>query len=149
MRFMIIRKSDANMETGALPDKALLAAIGRYYQDMRDAGVLLAGEWLRPTAKSARIVATQGKQTVVDGPFTELKELIAGFILIEVSSLEEAIRWARRCPTLTGAVDAQAEIRQVVEASDFPTDYAEPLTLHASKRMATDAEKLVRTPTTA
>jgi hypothetical protein len=143
MRFMIIRKSDANMETGALPDKALLAAVGQYYEDMRKAGILLAGEWLRPTAKSARIVATQNKQTIVDGPFTELKELIAGFILIEVPSLEEAIRWARRCPTLTGAVDAQAEIRQVLEASDFPADCAEPLTLHASKRMAAEAEKLL------
>jgi Uncharacterized protein conserved in bacteria len=148
MRFMIIRKSDANMETGALPDKALLAAVGRYYQDMRDAGVLLAGEWLRPTANSARIVASQNKQTVVDGPFTELKELIAGFILIEVPGLEEAIRWARRCPTLTGAVDAQAEIRQVLEASDFPADCAEPLTLHASNRMATEAEKLLEHQTT-
>lgn len=145
MRFMIIRKSDANMETGALPDKALLAAVGQYYEDMRKAGILLAGEWLRPTAKSARIVATQGKQTVVDGPFTELKELIAGFIVIEVPSLEEAIRWARRCPTLTGAVDAQAEVRQVLEASDFPSDCAEPLTLHASKRMAADAENLLQT----
>jgi hypothetical protein len=148
MRFMIIRKSDANMETGALPDKALLAAVGRYYQDMRDAGVLLSGEWLRPTANSARVVATQGKQTVVDGPFTELKELIAGYILIQVPSLEEAIRWARRCPTLTGSVDAQAEIRQVVEASDFPADCAEPLTLHASRTMATEAEKLLQTQAT-
>lgn len=148
MRFMIIRKSDANMETGALPDKALLSAVGQYYEDMRKAGILLAGEWLRPTAKSARIVATQNKQTVIDGPFTELKELIAGFILIEVPSLEEAIRWARRCPTLTGAVDAQAEVRQVLEASDFPADCAEPLTLHASKTMATDAERLVQTQTT-
>ena len=149
MRFMIIRKSDANMETGALPDNALLSAVGQYYEDMREAGVLLAGEWLRPTAKSARIVASQGKQTIVDGPFTELKELIAGFIVIEVPSLEEAIRWARRCPTLTGAVDAQAEIRQVLEASDFPADCTEPLTLHASKTMAADAEKLLRTPATA
>jgi hypothetical protein len=149
MRFMIIRKSDATMESGAIPDKALLSAIGQYYQDMRDAGVLRAGEWLRPTAASARIVASQGKQTIVDGPFTELKELIAGFILIEVPSLEEAIRWARRSPTLTGAVDAQAEIRQVVEASDFPADCAEPLTLHASRTMASDAEKLLRTLATA
>jgi hypothetical protein len=149
MRFMILRRSDANMEAGALPDKALLAAVGRYYQDMRDAGVLLAGEWLRPTARSARIVASQGRQTVVDGPFTELKELIAGFILIEVPSLEEAIRWARRCPTLTGSFDAQAEVRQVLEASDFPADYAQELTLHASKTMAADAEELLRTQTAA
>jgi hypothetical protein len=144
MRFMIIRKSDANMETGALPDQTLLAAVGRYYQEMREAGVLLSGEWLRPTAQSARIIASQGKQIVVDGPFTELKELIAGYILIEVPSLEEAIRWARRCPTLTGAIDAQAEIRQVVEASDFPADCAEPLTLHASKTMAADADRMLR-----
>ncbi len=145
MRFMIIRKSDANMETGALPDKNLLAAVGQYYEDMRRSGVLLAGEWLRPTRSSARIVATEGKQTIIDGPFTELKELIAGFIMIEVPSLEEAVRWARRCPTLTGAVDAQAEIRQVLEASDFPADCAEPLTLHASGKMAADAERLLET----
>ena len=146
MRFMIIRKSDANMETGALPDKNLLAAVGQYYEDMRKAGVLLTGEWLRPTTNSARIVVTQAKQNVVDGPFTELKEVIAGFIMIEVPSLEEAIRWARRCPTLNGSFgDAQAEVRQVLEASDFPTDCAEPLTLHASKKMATDAEKLLHT----
>jgi len=145
MRFMIIRKSDAIMETGALPDKNLLAAVGQYYEDMRKAGILLTGEWLRPTTNSARIVVNQSKQTVVDGPFTELKEVIAGFIMIEVPGLEEAIRWARRCPTLNGSLgDAQAEIRQVLEAADFPTDCAEPLTLHASKKMATDAEKLLQ-----
>ena len=75
---------------------------------MRDAGILCAGEWLQPSAVSSRIVVTQGKQTVVDGPFTELKELIAGFIVIEVPSLEEAIGWASRCPTLTGAVTSRS-----------------------------------------
>jgi len=94
-----------------------------------------------------RIVASQGKQTIVDGPFTELKELIAGFILIEVPSLEEAIRWARRCPTLAGNCEAQAEIRQVLEASDFPAGVAPSSPLHASRTMAADAEKLLSTAT--
>ena len=150
MRFMIIRKADKTMEQGAgLPDKSLIGAVGRYYQEMRDAGILRAGEWLQPSAASSRIVVNQGKQTVVDGPFTELKELIAGFIVIDVPSKEEAIAWASRCPTLTGDCDVQVEIRQLIEASDFPPDYAEELTLHASKTMADDAEKLLRSQTTA
>lgn len=145
MRFMILRKADKVMEQGAgLPDKSLLGAVGRYYQDMRDAGILCAGEWLQPSARSSRILVEKGKQTIVDGPFTELKELIAGFIVIDVPSREEAIAWASRCPTLKGDCDVQVEIRQLIEASDFPADYAKELTLHASKTMAADAERLLR-----
>jgi hypothetical protein len=149
MRFMIIRKADKHMEQGAgMPDKSLLGAVGRYYQEMRDAGILRAGEWLQPSANSSRIIVNKGKQTVIDGPFTEIKELIAGFIVIDVPSREEAIAWASRCPTLTGDCDVQVEIRQLIEASDFPPDYAQELTLHASKTMADDAEKLLRIATT-
>jgi hypothetical protein len=149
MRFMIIRKADKHMEQGAgMPDKSLLGAVGRYYQEMRDAGILRAGEWLQPSANSSRIIVNKGKQTVIDGPFTEIKELIAGFIVIDVPSREEALAWASRCPTLTGDCDVQVEIRQLIEASDFPPDYAQELTLHASKTMAHDAEKLLRTATT-
>jgi hypothetical protein len=150
MRFMIIRKADKTMEQGGgLPDKSLLGAIGRYYQEMRDAGILCAGEWLQPSARSSRIIVNKGQQTVVDGPFTELKELIAGFIVVDVPSKEEAIAWARRCPTLTGDCDVQVEIRQLIEASDFPSDYAQELTMHASKTMANDAEKILQTTSVA
>jgi hypothetical protein len=145
---MILRKADKQMEQGAgLPSKELLGAIGNYYQSMRDAGILLGGEWLQPSANSSRIVINKGKQTVVDGPFTELKELVAGFIVIDVPSREEAIAWARKCPTLTGERDVEVEIRQLIEASDFPTEYAAELTKHASKTMATDAEKILQTTT--
>ncbi|WP_202925559.1 YciI family protein [Edaphobacter sp. 12200R-103] len=145
---MILRKADKQMEQGAgLPSKELLGAIGNYYQSMRDAGILLGGEWLQPSANSSRIVINKGKQTVVDGPFTELKELVAGFIVINVPSREEALAWAQKCPTLTGECDVEVEIRQLIEASDFPADYAEELTKHASKTMASDAEKNLQTTT--
>lgn len=148
MRFMILRKADKTMEQGGgLPDRSLLGAIGRYYQEMRDAGILCAGEWLQPSARSSRILVEKGRHTVVDGPFTELKELIAGFIVIDVPTREEAIAWARRCPTLTGECEVEVEIRQLIEASDFPPDYARELTLHASKTMASDAEEILRTTT--
>lgn len=150
MRFMILRKADQHMEQGAgLPDKRLLNAVGDYYQSMRDAGILLAGEWLQPSANSSRIVVNKGKQTVVDGPFTELKELVAGFIVIDVPTKEEAIAWASRCPTLAGECDVEVEVRQVIEASDFPPDYAEALTRHASQTIATDAEKSLKATTVA
>jgi hypothetical protein len=145
MRFMILRKADKHMEQGAgLPSKALLEAIGDYYQEMRDAGILLGGEWLQPSSNSSRILVNKGKQTILDGPFTELKELVAGFIVIDVPSKEEAIAWARKCPTLTGECDVEVEIRQLIEAADFPADYARELTRHASNTMAADAEKVLQ-----
>ena len=150
MRFMILRKADQHMEQGAgLPDKRLLNAVGDYYQSMRDAGILLTGEWLQPSANSSRIVVNKGRQTVVDGPFTELKELVAGFIVIDVPTKEEAIAWASRCPTLAGECDVEVEVRQVIEASDFPPDYAEALIRHASQTIAADAEKSLKTTTVA
>jgi len=145
MRFMILRKADRHMEQGAgLPDKNLLNAIGDYYQSMRDEGILLAGEWLQPSANSSRIIVNKGKQTVVDGPFAELKEVVAGFIVIDVPTRDEAIAWARRCPTLAGECDVEVEVRQLIEAADFPADYAEALTRHVSKTMAADAEKMLK-----
>ena len=144
MRFMIIRRSDQNMEAGALPDKKLMTAVGRYYQDMRDAGILLGGEWLQPSRKGARLVASEGKKTILDGPFTELKELIAGYTIIDVPSLEEAIAWAQRCPTMSGDCTTEMEIRQVYEAADFPPELAPELTLHSSERISRDAAKLLK-----
>lgn len=127
MRFMIIRSSDRNMEAGELPTKELMAAVGSYYEEMQQAGVLLAGDWLQPSSKGARIVVSGGKKTVLDGPFAEIKELIAGFLLIEVPSIEEAVAWAQRCPTLAGDSDTRMEIRQVYEVSDFPPELAAEL----------------------
>ncbi len=142
MRFMVMRKMDAQLEAGALPGKELLTAMGRYNDEMRAAGVLLDCEWLTRSSKGARVNLNEGKVTVTDGPFAEVKEMIAGFVLMECASLEEAIAWAKRCPALTEG--AEIEIRQVMEASNFPTDVVEALQAHASKKMARDAREIVR-----
>jgi len=93
MRFMILRKADPNTEAGALPNQELLAAMGQYMEDMARAGILLAGEGLRPTSEGVRVKFSRGKPTVTDGPFAEAKELIAGWSIIQVNSMEEAIEW--------------------------------------------------------
>lgn len=143
MRFMILRKSDKHMEAGALPGKELMAAVGRYYQEMRDAGILRGGDWLQPSSKGARIIARDGNKTIVDGPFTELKELIAGFTLIEVPTLEEAIAWAQRCPTLAGDCTTEMEVRQVYDAADFPENLLPELRNHCSETLARDSAALL------
>ena len=117
MRFMILLKSDKNTEAGVLPSQELLAAMGKYNEELVKAGVLLAGEGLHPSSKGARVKFSGGKRTVIDGPFTEAKELIAGFWLIQVKSKEEAIEWVKRVPFTEG--EAEIEIRQVFEADDF------------------------------
>ena len=98
MRFMIMVKADDQSEAGVLPSEELLAAMGRYNEELVRAGVLLAGEGLHPTSKGARVRFSGGRSTVIDGPFTEAKELIAGFWLIQAKSLQEAIEWAQRIP---------------------------------------------------
>lgn len=115
MRFMIIRKADAATEAGVLPTEEQLATMLAYNQELLEAGVLLAGEGLHPSAKGARITFTTGTPTVVDGPFTEAKELIAGFTMIQVRSRDEAIEWVKRWPE----TDVELELRQVFEADDF------------------------------
>jgi hypothetical protein len=123
MRFMMMIKADKNTEAGVLPSKELLAAMGEFNEEMVRAGVLLAGEGLHPSSKGARVRFSGGKRTVTDGPFTEAKELIAGFWLIQAKSKEEAVEWARRCPEPLGeGAEAEIEIRQVFEASDFPPE---------------------------
>ena len=118
MRFMILLKSDENTEAGVMPDEKLLTEMGKYNEELVKAGVMLAGEGLQPSSKGARVQFSGGKRTVIDGPFTEAKELIAGFWLIQVKSKEEAIEWVKRCPNpLDG--EAEIEIRQVFEAEDF------------------------------
>jgi len=128
MRFMMMIKADKNTEAGVLPSKELVAAMDEFNQEMVKAGVMLAGEGLHPSSRGARITFHGGgKRTVTDGPFTETKELIAGFWLIQVKSKEEAIEWASRCPDPLGPGEtAQIEIRQVFEASDFPSEIFPP-----------------------
>jgi hypothetical protein len=120
MRFMITVPANAESEAGVLPDEKLLTAMGKFNEEMVKAGVMLAGEGLQPTSKGARLKFSGGKTTVIDGPFTESKELIAGFWIIQVKSKEEAIAWMKRAPFGDGTV---LEIRQVFETEDFaPSD---------------------------
>jgi hypothetical protein len=118
MRFMLIVKADKNSEAGILPSEELLAEMGKYNEELVKAGVLLAGEGLHPSSKGARVRFSGSKRTVIDGPFTEAKELIAGFWLIQVKSKEEAIEWVKRCPNPMEG-ESEIEIRQVFEAEDF------------------------------
>ena len=115
MRFMIIRKADQDTEAGVLPTQEQLTAMTQYNEQLLKAGVLLAGEGLQPSSKGARVVFRGGRSTVIDGPFTEAKELIAGFTMIEARSKEEALEWVRRWPE----ADVELELRQVFEADDF------------------------------
>src|SRR6266849_8505941 len=115
MRFMMLVKADKNSEAGVLPSKELVAAMGKFNEEMVKAGVMLAAEGLHASSKGARISFSGGKPIVTDGPFAETKELIAGFWLIQVKSKAEAIEWASRVPFREGGI----EIRQVFEASDF------------------------------
>lgn len=120
MRYVILRKADQFTESGMLPNGDLLKAMGTYNDEMVQAGVMLGGEGLHSSATGARLRVSKGNVTVTDGPFAEAKEVIAGFVMIEASSLEEAVQWAARCPSLKGDCDAEIEVRQVIEASDFP-----------------------------
>ena len=123
MRFMAIVKANKDSEAGALPKAELLKAMGDFNEQMANAGVLLAGEGLQPSSKGARVRFDHGKRTVIDGPFTETKELVAGFWLLQVKSKEEAIEWIKRSPAPFGDVEvSEIEIRQVFEATDFPSD---------------------------
>src|SRR5262245_32916915 len=118
MRVMVIIKADKNTEAGVLPDEKLLTEMGKYNEELVKAGIMLAGEGLHPSSKGKRIKFSGEKRTVIDGPFTEAKELIAGFWLWQVKSMEEAVEWVKRCPNPTNG-DAVIEIRQVFEAEDF------------------------------
>jgi hypothetical protein len=119
MRFMILVKATKDSEAGVLPDEKLLAAMGKFNEALVKAGVMLAGEGLHPSSKGARVRFAGTKRTVIDGPFTETKELIAGFWLWQVKSREEAMEWVKRIPNPSSAGESEIEIRQVFEAEDF------------------------------
>jgi len=118
MRFMIIIKADKNTEAGVMPDEKLFTEMGKFNEELVNAGIMLAGDGLQPSSKGARVKFSGDKRTVVDGPFPETKELIAGFWIWKVKSKEEAIEWVKRCPNPTGA-ESEIEIRQLFDMEDF------------------------------
>ena len=119
MRFMIIRKADESTEAGAVASEELIAAMGRYNEELVKAGVMRSGEGLKPSSFGARVKFTGGRPTVVDGPFAETKELVAGFSLFEVASKEEAIEWIKRWPPEDGDGNVEIEIRPLYELEDL------------------------------
>jgi hypothetical protein len=123
MRVMVIVKADKNSEAGVLPDKKLLTEMGKFNEELSKAGIMLAGEGLQPSSKGVRVRFSGGKKTVIDGPFAETKELVAGFWLWQVKSKEEAIEWLKRAPF----EDTEVEIRQVFEAEDFGAEFTPEL----------------------
>jgi hypothetical protein len=124
---MVMVKATKKSEAGAMPGEQLLADMGAYNEQLVKAGIMLAGEGLHPSAKGKRIRFSGAKRTVVDGPFTETKELIAGFWIWQVKSMEEAMEWARRCPDPMPGEDAELEIRPVLEAEDFGAEFTPEL----------------------
>jgi hypothetical protein len=118
MRFMVMVKADKNSEAGVLPDEKLLAEMGKFNEELVKAGVMLAGEGLQPSSKGARVRFSGTKRTVIDGPFAETKELVAGFWILQCKSKQEAIEWVKRCPNPMPG-ESEIEIRQIFEAEDF------------------------------
>ena len=127
MRFMIIVKADKNSEAGMMPSEELLTEMGKYNEELVRAGVMLAGEGLHPSSKGKRVLFSGPNRTVTDGPFAETKELIAGFWLWQVKSMDEAIEWVRRCPDPMPGEQAELEIRPVFEADDFGKEFTPEL----------------------
>jgi hypothetical protein len=137
MKFMVIVKATPETEAGVPPSLELLTEMGKYNEELVNAGVMVAGEGLQPSSKGARVRFSGTKRTVIDGPFTETKELIAGFWILQVKSKEEVIEWVKRCPNPTGA-ESEIEIRQVYDASDFET--ATPEIIEQEERLRQQIE---------
>jgi hypothetical protein len=133
MRFMVMVKANKDSEAGVMPSEKILTEMGKFNEEMVKAGVMLAGEGLQPSSKGARVRFSGRNRTVIDGPFPETKELIAGFWLIQVKSKEEAIEWVKRCPNPFDE-ESEIEIRQVFEASDFGDEFT-PELREAEERM--------------
>ena len=140
MRVMVIVKADKNTEAGIMPSEQLLREMGNYNEELVKAGIMLAGEGLHPSSKGARIEFSGSRRTVVDGPFAETKELIAGYWIWKVKSMQEAIEWAKRCPNPTGE-QSVLEIRPVFEAEDFGAELT-PELREQEHRLRAEAEKL-------
>jgi hypothetical protein len=140
MRFMVMVKATEESEAGKLPSTELLAAMGKFNEELVKAGIMLAGDGLHPSSKGARVVFSGNKRTVIDGPFAETKELIGGFWMWQVRSLDEAIEWVKRCPNPMEG-ESVIEIRQVFEAEDFGEAFT-PELREQEKRIYAEAEKL-------
>lgn len=143
MRFMVIVKASKDSEAGKLPSEELLAAMGKYNEELVKAGVLLGGEGLQPSSKGARVRFSGDRRTVTDGPFTETKELIAGYWLWQVQSKEEAIEWVKRCPNPMPGTEAEIEIRKVFEAEDFGAELT-PELREQEERLRAEAARLAQ-----
>ncbi|MGH7586880.1 MAG: YciI family protein [Gemmatimonadales bacterium] len=143
MRVMVLVKADQQTEAGVLPDEKLLTAMLKYNEELVNAGVMLAGEGLHPSSKGKRVRFSGTKRTVIDGPFSETKELIAGYWLWQVKSLDEAIEWARRCPNPTQG-ESVLEIRPVFEADDFGAEFT-PELREQEERLRARSEQLRQT----
>ena len=141
MRFMVMVKATKNSEAGAMPTEKLLAEMGKFNEELVKAGVMLAGEGLHPSSKGARVKFSGGKTTVIDGPFAETKELVAGFWLWQVKSKEEAIEWVKRCPDPMPGEESEIEIRQVFEAEDFGAEFTPELRKQEERIRAQAAAK--------
>jgi hypothetical protein len=143
MRVMVIVKATKNSEAGVLPDEKLLTAMGKYNEELVKAGVMLAGEGLHPSSRGKRVKFRGGKKTVIDGPFAETKELIAGFWLWQVKSMAEAIDWVRRCPDPMPGEESEIEIRPVFEAEDFGKEFTPELRAQ-EERLRAEVERQQR-----
>jgi hypothetical protein len=127
MKVMVIVKATKNSEAGEMPSEKLLTDMGNYNEELVKAGIMLAGEGLHPSVKGKRIRFAGGKKTVIDGPFAETKELVAGFWIWQVKSMEEAVEWARRCPDPMPGEESELEIRPVFTAEDFGAEFTPEL----------------------
>ena len=141
MRFMVIVKATKDSEAGVMPSQQLLTEMGKFNEELVKAGVMLAGEGLQPSSKGARVKFSGKQRTVIDGPFTETKELIAGYWLWQCKSKEEAIEWAKRCPNpAVDGKEGEIEIRQVFEAEDFGAEFT-PELREQEERLRTQIDK--------
>jgi hypothetical protein len=139
MRVMVLLKANKDTEAGVMPSQKLLEDMGKYNEELVKAGIMLAGEGLHPTSKGKRVKFSGAKRSVVDGPFAETKEVIAGFWMWKVKSMDEAVEWIKRCPNPTGE-EAEIEIRQVFEAEDFGAEFT-PELREQEERLRRDIER--------
>jgi hypothetical protein len=126
MRFMVMIKANRDTEAGVMPSEEILAAMGQYNEALANAGVLLGGEGLHPSSRGARVRFSEGKTSVVDGPFAETRELIAGYWIFQTASMKDALDWVQRCPA-SAIGDSEIEIRQIFEAEDFGAEFTPEL----------------------
>jgi hypothetical protein len=140
VKVMVMVKATKNSEAGVLPNEKLLAEMGKFNEQLVKAGVMLAGEGLRPSSKGKRVRFSGGKKAIIDGPFAETKELVAGFWIWQVRSMEEALEWARRCPDPMPGEESELEIRPVFEAEDFGGEFTPELRAQ-EERLRADIER--------